>query len=381
MTRAARTYLDYNATSPLHPVAREALVAAYGAALNPSSVHTEGRAARKRLEDAREQLAQAIGCFPREIVFTASATEANRTLLGGFKGTVLASAIEHPSVLKASAFLQPLPVTEVGVIDLAALERALAAAAKPCMVSVMMANNETGIIQPIADVVTLARKYGALVHTDAVQAFGKLPLSIAELGVDYVTLSAHKSGGPVGAAALVIRQGAPGLEPLLTGGGQEFNQRAGTENVPAIAAFAALAAEQDALLAHQHTLGQWRDGFETAILAACPEATVIGRALPRLANTSCIAMPGVKGETQVIALDLEGVAVSAGSACTSGKVGRSHVLGAMNIADDVAETAIRVSSGWATTKQDYETAAAAWHKVYAKATANRAHDMQGKHAA
>jgi cysteine desulfurase len=199
--------------------------------------------------------------------------------------------------------------------------------------------------------------------------------------VDYVTLSAHKSGGPVGAAALVIRQGAPGIEPLLTGGGQEFNQRAGTENVPAIAAFAALAGHLDALLAHQNTLAAWRDNFESAVLAACPEATVIGRTMPRLANTSCIAMPQVKGETQVIAFDLEGVAVSAGSACTSGKVGRSHVLGAMNMADEVAETAVRISSGWASTEQDYQTAAAVWHKVYAKATANRANSMQGKHAA
>lgn len=375
-----RAYLDHNATSPLHPAAKEALWAAYGAALNPSSVHGEGRHARKLIEDAREQLAEAFACFPREIVFCGSATEANITLLRAYAGPVLVSAIEHASVLKAREDAVLIPVTADGMVDLAALD-ALLARHPGALVSVMVANNETGVIQPVREVADLVRRHdGARLHVDAVQAFGKLPVDVAGWGADYVTLSAHKSGGPVGAAAWIIRQGAPGITPLMTGGGQEFNQRAGTENVPAIAAWAALAALTGELLAHQERIRQWRDGFEREALALCPEARVIGQREARLANTTCITMPAVKGETQVIALDLAGVAVSSGSACTSGKVNRSHVLAAMGLDDETAACAIRLSAGWNTTETDYKNALAAWQKVYAKATANRAKNIH-QHAA
>lgn len=376
-----RRYLDHNATSPLHPVAREALCASYGPALNPSSVHGEGRYARKLVEDAREQLAAAIGCFPREIIFCGSATEANATILRSCPGPVLVSAIEHASVMRAIPSAQVIPVTAEGVVNLVALESMLAKISQPCLVSVMFANNETGILQPLKDVTALARQYGAKVHTDAVQAFGKHPLTIAELEVDYVTLSAHKAGGPVGVAALVVRQGVPGIEPLLKGGGQEFNQRAGTENVPAIVAWAALAENLEHLLMHQRELGKWRDAFEAELLAACPQAKVIGRGAPRLSNTTCLSMPGVKAETQTIAFDLEGIAVSAGSACTSGKVGRSHVLSAMSLPGEIAETAIRISSGWNTVEEDYRSLLRIWQKIYAKALANRAADIHNQHAA
>jgi cysteine desulfurase len=358
---AAYTYLDHNATSPMRPVALDAMVDALRAGGNPSSVHRPGRAARAQIDKARKQVAALVGALPGEVVFTSGGTEANNLALRGQK-RVLVSAIEHESVLKAVPDAERIPDPEHipvdgnGVIDLAALERMLAD--KPALVSVMFANNETGVIQPIAEVVRLARGAGALVHCDAVQAAGKVSVDLHGLGVDYLSLSAHKLGGPTGVGALVVRDGAPFVTDRV-GGGQEANRRAGTENVAGIAAFGA-AAEAS------------RDGLEVSALRDRIEASlpgkVYGASAPRLPNTTCISMPGVKAETQVMALDLAGVAVSAGSACSSGKVARSAVLTAMGVEPAEAETAIRISCGWNTVFEDIDRLIAAWQGLYIRVT-------------
>jgi cysteine desulfurase len=350
---AAYTYLDHNATSPLRPVALDAMVEALKAGGNPSSVHRPGRAARALVDRARRQVAALVGALPGEVVFTSGGTEANNMALRGRK-RLLVSAIEHESVLKAAPDAAHIPVDRNGVIDLAALERMLAD--KPTLVSVMLANNETGVIQPIADVVRLARLAGALVHCDAVQAAGKVPVDLHGLGVDYLSLSAHKLGGPTGVGALVVRDGAPFATDRV-GGGQESYRRAGTENVGGIAGFGA-AAEAS------------REGLDVTALRDRIEASlpgkVYGAVAPRLPNTTCLSMPGVKAETQVMALDLAGVAVSAGSACSSGKVTRSAVLTAMGIEASEAATAIRISCGWNTVFEDIDRLIAAWQALYTR---------------
>jgi cysteine desulfurase len=351
---AAYTYLDHNATSPLRPVALDAMVEALQAGGNPSSVHRTGRAARGRLDKARKQVAGLVGALPAEVVFTSGGTEANNMALHGHE-RVLVSAIEHESVLKAVPAAQRIPVDRNGVIDLAALERMLAD--KPALVSVMFANNETGVIQPMAEVVRLARAAGALVHCDAVQAAGKVPVDLHGLGVDYLSLSAHKLGGPTGIGALIVRSGAP-LTADRLGGGQESWRRAGTENVAGIVGFGAAAEASRGGLAPA-----LRDRLEAGLAGK-----VHGAAAPRLPNTSCISMPGVKAETQVMALDLAGVGVSAGSACSSGKVSRSAVLAAMGTDPVEAETAIRISCGWNTVFEDIERLIAAWQGLYIRVT-------------
>jgi cysteine desulfurase len=352
---AAYTYLDHNATSPIRPVALDAMVEALRAGGNPSSVHRPGRTARARIDSARKQVAALVGALPGEVVFTSGGTEASNMALRGHK-RVLVSAIEHESVLKAVPDAGRIPVDGNGVIDLAVLERMLAD--EPALVSVMVANNETGVIQPIAEVVRLARAAGALVHCDAVQAAGKVPVDLHGLGVDYLSLSAHKLGGPTGVGALVVRDGAPFAADRV-GGGQESYRRAGTENVAGIAGFGAAAeASRDGL-----------DGaaFRDRIEASLP-GKVYGVLAARLPNTTCISMPGVKAETQVMALDLAGVAVSAGSACSSGKVSRSAVLTAMGIEASEAETAIRISCGWNTVFEDIDRLIAAWKGLYTRVT-------------
>jgi len=352
---AAYTYLDHNATSPMRPMALDAMAEALRVGGNPSSVHRPGRAARARIDKARKQVAEFVGAMPGEVVFTSGGTEANNMALRGHN-RVLVSAIEHESVLKAVPDAERIPVEGNGVVDLAALERMLASG--PALVSVMFANNETGVIQPIAEVVRLARAAGALVHCDAVQAAGKVPVDLHGLGVDYLSLSAHKLGGPTGVGALVVRSGAPFATDRL-GGGQESYRRAGTENVAGIAGFGA-AAEAS------------RDGLDVAGLRDRIEANLPGKVhgagAPRLPNTTCLSMPGVKAETQVMALDLAGVAVSAGSACSSGKVTRSAVLAAMGVDPVEAETAIRISCGWNTIFEDIERLIAAWQGLYTRVT-------------
>jgi cysteine desulfurase len=358
------SYLDYNATAPVKPAVIEAVVGALGTTGNPSSVHRAGRAARRALEQAREAVAALVGATPDAVVFTSGGTEANNQALGSVRGPCLVSAVEHDSVLAATPDAERLPVDALGRVDLERLADRLAAV-RPALVSVMLANNETGVVQPVAEVVELAHRHGALVHCDAAQAAGKLAIELAALGVDLLTLSAHKLGGPQGVGALVL---GDGIEPaaLLRGGGQERRWRPGTENLPGIVGFgrAAELAREDR--DWRPRVGALRDRLEAEILAVAPAARVYGRGAERLANTSCLSMPGVGNQTQLIALDLAGIAVSTGSACSSGKVGPSHVLAAMGIDPAEAASAIRVSLGWASTALDVERFVAAWTRLHAR---------------
>jgi len=358
----APVYLDYNATAPLRPAAAEAMARALALIGNPSSVHSFGRQARATIETAREQVSALAGAKPAQVVFTSGGTEANNlALAGGGRARILVSAIEHDSVLAAVPSAERIPVTVDGVVDLAALARLLASDARPALVSVMLANNETGAIQPIAEVVALARSAGALVHCDAVQAAGKLPLDFTALGADMMSLSAHKFGGPKGVGALIIADTVP-LTAQLRGGGQERGRRAGTENVAAIAGFGAAAEEAHRDLSRLEALAAMRDWLERDAGADVPTTRTIAAKSPRLANTSCLALPGASSETLLMALDLAGVAVSAGSACSSGKVKASHVLQAMGLGADIAGSAIRVSLGWDSKAADIERFLAAWNE-------------------
>jgi cysteine desulfurase len=366
----APVYLDYNATAPVRPEASQAVAEALGLVGNPSSVHHFGRRAKKRVEDAREDVAALIGAAPADIVFTSGGTEANAlALTGAGRKRLLVSAIEHDSVLAAAAALDPaaprIPVTPSGVVDLDALERLLAERGGETLVAVMLANNETGVIQPVAEVARRAHAAGALVHCDAIQAAGKIPVDVGALGADLLSLSAHKLGGPQGVGALWIAERVT-LAPSLRGGGQERGRRAGTENVPGIAGFGAAAAAARRDLAAYARIAELRAKLEGAVLVRSNRARIAGIAVPRLPNTSCIVLPGLASETQVMALDLAGIAISAGSACSSGKVRPSHVLAAMGLPAEEASAAIRVSLGWASAPADVERFVEAWGALAAR---------------
>ncbi|MFD2261459.1 cysteine desulfurase family protein [Lacibacterium aquatile] len=354
-------YLDHNATTPVNPAVAKLVGDVLIEGGNPSSVHGAGRLARRRLEVAREQVALLVGADPRHVLFTASGTEANNQALRGFPGhTILTSAIEHDAVLKSSEGAGRIPVDSLGRIDLEALEKLLDGLSGPVLVSVMLANNETGVVQPVRAVANLVHARGGLLHCDAVQGPGRLPMDIRVLGADLLTLSAHKMGGAPGAAALIFREGA---EPaaLLRGGGQERSRRAGTENVPAIAGFglaASLAGESLILMTHVEAL---RDQLAEDLKAR--GGVIIAEEAERLPNTLCVALPGKPAETQVMTLDLAGFAVSAGSACSSGKVKRSHVLVAMGLPDEIAGSAIRLSLSPATSADELARFVAAWARM------------------
>jgi cysteine desulfurase len=346
-------YLDYNATAPLREAAFAAMAEVLRAPGNPSSVHRQGRQARRQVEEAREILAAAIGAAPAGVIFTSGGTEANNLALTGFPGRrVLASAVEHPSILKG-AVDAIVPVDRFGVVDLAALDEMLAAEPRPALLALMLANNETGVIQPVAEAAALAHRRGAWVHADAIQALGKIPVDMAALGLDSLSLSAHKIGGPQGVGALVLADPEAELRPLLVGGGQERRHRAGTENVAGIVGFGAAIADLGDIAAEGGRLAGLRDRVERAALDSLPGITIFGRKVGRLPNTSCLALPGVPAQTLLMALDLAGCAVSAGSACSSGKLSPSAVLLAMG-EERLAASAIRISLGWATTERDIE---------------------------
>lgn len=360
-------YMDHNATTAVRPAVKDAVARALDLTGNASSVHASGRGVRKLVEDAREQVAALVGARPAGIVFAAGGTEANTLAIRGSAGKrIVVSAVEHASVLKAADEAEIIPVDADGVVDLDALEANLIENGDAALVSVMLANNETGVIQPIAAVSALAHKYGALVHCDAVQAAGKIPVDMKALGIDMLTLSAHKIGGPQGVGALVL-SGEQKLIPIIRGGGQERGRRAGTENLPGIAGFGVAAAEALSRLSDFNRLSTWRERIE-AELTRHQGARVFGVGAPRVANTTCLSMPGVTAEQQMIALDLAGIAVSAGSACSSGKVEPSPVLAAMGVNAEEAATAIRVSMGWSTSEQDVERFINAWIDVHARAT-------------
>lgn len=381
MSLPSRAYLDHNATSPLRSESRAAMLEILDAPGNASSVHTEGRAARARVERAREDVAALCGVPRAGVVFTSGATEANALALHpqwDIAGrpvscdVLLTNGAEHLSVLRGHRFapeaVELLPVDVAGRLRLDALEDALlrhAREGRRALVSLMAANNETGVVQPVADAARLAAAHGALTHCDAVQAAGRLSLDAVALPVDVLTLSAHKLGGPQGAGALVMRHAdsRPRI-PLLSGGGQERGRRGGTENGIAIAGFGAAAAAVGAARAGEAArLSGLRDRLEQEIVRRIQEARIVGEGAQRLPNTSCVIFGGLKAETLVIALDLAHVSVSAGSACSSGKVGASHVLTAMGFGPEAAGAAIRLSLGWSSTPEDVDLALAALERV------------------
>jgi cysteine desulfurase len=361
---AAPAYLDWNATAPLRPEAAAAMAEALRRTGNPSSVHRWGRAARQGVEHARAQVAALVGAAPETVVFTSGGTEANHLALHGIPGRrILVSAIEHDSVREAAPAAALIPVSAEGVVDLAALDRMLASDPSPALASIMLANNETGVIQPVAEAAVIAHRHGALLHTDAIQGAGKLELDFEVLGADLLSLSAHKLGGPQGVGVLVVRDGVA-LHGLQRGGGQERSRRAGTENGPGIVGFGAAAEAAARDLDRSIEIAALRDTAEHRLAAIAREARVFGATVARLPNTLCITMPRVAASTQVMALDLAEVMVSAGAACSSGKVRPSRVLAAMGASPEEATSAIRVSLGWSTTAADIDRLVEAWGALY-----------------
>ncbi len=362
-----RAYLDYNATAPLRPQARAALLAALDEIGNASSVHGEGRRARMVLEEARAAVARLVGAVAKSVIFTSGATEANVTVFRQPRWKQIAvSAVEHPSVLEAArasdASFSILPVEGNGRVSLAALDAWLAdtsATEGERLVSVQWANNETGVIQPIGEIAEGVAAAGARLHVDAVQAAGRVPIDLQALEVSFLTVSSHKIGGPQGIGALIQGPGGEIRAPLIVGGGQENRLRAGTENVAAAAGFGAAALAAAAEAAEPHPVSDLRDELERRACEIAAEAIVVGMGAPRLPNTSCLALPGRKAETLVIGFDLAGVALSSGAACSSGKVGRSHVLEAMGLPESLANAAVRISLGWATKPEDIDDFTAA----------------------
>ncbi|WGD48791.1 cysteine desulfurase family protein [Bradyrhizobium sp. CB1650] len=369
-----RVYLDWNATTPLRAEARAAMLAAWDLIGNPSSVHAEGREARRLVEEARAALASAVGALPRNVVFTSSGTEANALALspglrgrsGGRVERLLVSSVEHASMLAGGRFpadrIGQIRVTPSGVVDLDHL-KALLDVGPPALVSIMAANNETGALQPVAEAATMVHEAAGLLHVDAIQALGKIPFDIKTIGADLATFSAHKIGGPKGVGALVMAEGFAGLEPLLRGGGQELGRRAGTENVAGIAGFgAAVRAAVQTLSEDAERMATLRSYLEKG-LKTVAGAMIFSDDVQRLPNTVLFTAPGLKAETAVIGFDLEGIAVSSGSACSSGKVQPSHVLSAMGFGPAIAQGAVRLSLGWSTRAEDINLVLEAWRKL------------------
>lgn len=379
-----RVYLDWNATAPLRAKARDAVVAAMDVVGNPSSVHKEGREARAVVDRARRQVAALVGAKPAHVVFTSGATEAASHVLTPYfrmgrsplaVARLYVGATEHPCVLGGGRFASDrvvrVPVAEDGIVDIEALGRSLGDhdtdEGLP-MVAIQLANNETGVIQPIADVAALVKVHRGLLVVDAVQAAGRIPLSIEALDADFLILSSHKIGGPKGTGALVSAGDLMMPSPLVAGGGQEAGHRSGTENLAAIAGFGAAAEDAlDELGAYEAAVGSMRSGMEDAMRAEAPDIVIHGEGAPRLANTTFFSLPGLKAETSQIAFDLEGVALSAGSACSSGKVGPSHVLEAMGF--DAALGALRVSIGTTTKAAEIEQFIEAFTRINRRRTA------------
>jgi cysteine desulfurase len=381
----SRAYLDHNATTPLRSAAAEAMTRALSLVGNPSSIHAEGRAARAAMDKARMQIAAAVGGEAKNVIFTSGATEALNTLLrpspavtsaSGAKRTdrLLVLASEHSAALAGGGFapdaVETLHVDADGLVDLAYLEARLAELSDasgfaPVTVAVQLANSETGVIQPMLDVSQLTDRFGALLVCDAVVGFGKIPVNMTDINVDAIVISAHKFGGPKGVGAIVLNGGTVQIDhPLLSGGGQEMRRRSGTENVAGIVGMGMAAQEVTVELASQaRRIEHLRNTLLAGFRALRPDLVVFGENAPRLPNTLNISVPGMTSETAIIAFDLAGVAISSGSACSSGKVKRSHVLDAMGVSGDLAASALRFSLGWTTTQADIDMAISVFGKV------------------
>lgn len=393
MTQNDAVYLDYNASAPLLDEAKAAMTAAFELGGNASSVHQKGRLVRGEIEAAREKLAGFVGVRPQDVVFTSGGTEANNLALTPSlfarplqpDARLYVSAIEHPAVLNGMRFakeaISVIPVTKSGVVDVDWLREALAGdetedgddaevtpGSRPILVSVMAANNETGIKQPLAEIAEVVHAAGGLLHSDCVQALGKMPLDFKETGVDLMSVSAHKIGGPQGVGALVLRDETIALrDPLVAGGGQELKRRGGTENVIGIAGFgAAIDVVCQRMADELPRISALRERLETGLTEISPEAVIFGEERSRLANVCCFAVPGFSAETQVIQMDLMNICISSGSACSSGKVEQSHVLKAMQVEDDLSFAALRVSLGPASVAEDIDRFLEGWRAIYAR---------------
>ena len=378
-----RVYLDHNATSPLRPTAREAMAPMLTATGNASSVHREGQTARARVENARKQVATLLGADAAAVTFTSGATELIALALSPdieISGrlvhfdVLLISSIEHPAVQAGGRFpanaIDIVPVDRAGVVDLQELEKKLAGHrdnGRRVFVSIMAANNETGVVQPLQEIASLVKAAEGIFHVDAAQIVGRYPFDLVAANADLISISSHKLGGPQGAGALMVRDPALRLPPLLRGGGQERGTRAGTENVAAIVGFGAAAEQLSRTLPEEiNRLKALRERLETGMRAGAHNTVIFSDTVPRVPNTTCFAIAGIAAETAVIAFDLEGVAVSAGAACSSGKVGPSPTLAAMKVEPEVSRAAVRVSLGWNTTEFEVERFLEIFARVYAR---------------
>jgi cysteine desulfurase len=358
------TYLDYNATAPVWPDVIEGVTEAMKVCGNASSVHELGRKVSSLVEEAREKIASLVNAHPSQVIFTSGGTEANNLALSqGRGGCVILASIEHDSILKAHARAKLINVGSDGIICIDHMQSLLAESSAGSIISVMLANNETGVLQPIEHVSAMGRERGALVHCDVIQAVGKIDVNWETLDVDMMSLSAHKLGGPQGIGALIVDEELDFL-PCLKGGGQERNRRAGTENVPGIVGFGIAADLVRENKTQMDNTVQLRETMENKLRSIIPEINIHGSSVERLPNTSCFSMPGVEAITQLVALDLDGVMVSAGSACSSGKVTTSHVLKAMGLSNSEASSAIRVSLGWGSKLEDVDAFLSTWQNLY-----------------
>ena len=374
MNPGRRIYADYNASAPLRPEAKAAMLRALEMTGNPSSVHGEGRKVRAFVEASREAIAGAIGACRDDLAFASGGTEAVAApLRGALQATgdavLVASAIEHDAVSSLVTGADVWPTRTDGVVELDWLREETSKLVRQGyrpLVSLMLVNNETGVIQPVAEAAKIVHAAGGLIHCDAIQALGKIEVSIIDLDVDYLSLSAHKIGGPHGMGAFYVRPGAP-FRSVQTGGGQEFGRRAGTENVAGIAGFGAAVEAAVNDIARYQGLAPYRDRMEARLKTVAPTLQVHGGAAPRVAGVSCFGVEGLASETQIMGLDLAGFALSAGSACSSGKVKPSRVLTAMGLSDTAARSSVRASFGWNSAAGEFEALAEAWIKMAARA--------------
>lgn len=366
-----KTYLDYNATAPIKPEVLSLVTTVMGETGNASSIHGFGRQARKYVEDARVQVANLCGVDPETVTFTSGATESINSVLSAYRDkTVFISDIEHPAVIEAAPHASRIPVTSDGVVDMTAYARMLKECdTPPALVSVMLVNSETGVIQPIQEMAKMAHDAGALFHTDAVQAAGRMDLSAIAPHVDFISLSAHKMAGPQGVGALIVKQGIT-LPKFMMGGGQEKNCRAGTHNTAGIAGMGKAAQLALADLDHYKNIEKMRDRLESEIIKISDAVTIYGANAKRVGNCCNVGVKNLPAQTQMMALDLDGIAVSSGSACSSGSFKSSHVLKAMGVNDEDAKSALRISIGWATTSADIDRFLASWSKLLQNAKAS-----------
>lgn len=364
-------YADYNATAPISENVKKSIFEVLlKQTLNPSSLHKRGQEARKILQDARDNIRDALGVpSDKEIVFTSGATEANNLVMRGIAGYLhVISAIEHPSILNSACNPYIIPVNQEGIVDFLELEKILSELkGNKAIVSVMMANNETGVIQPVNEIAEIAHKFGAICHTDTAQSVGKIKVNMEDLGVDLLTLSAHKFGGVAGSGVLIFNKELA-IEPIIIGGGQEKGFRGGTENIVAIAGLSAALQNIPDLLLKMDEVKELRDQLECELLNLASDIRIFGKNSKRLPNTSFIYMPGVKSDVQLMHFDLNHIAVSNGSACSSGKVEPSHVLLAMGATKEQAECSIRISIGPETKPQDIKKIVDCWYNIYKKNT-------------